>query len=500
MIEYPDSLPLKTLELQHPEYTAIAPTLLKIHDLASGGHQIEAHKHLYLKPRPGEEPELYKLRLEKFTYTNQLGGAIAQQVSKLSSGTLSISGLPDDDQFWSKFREATDGKKRDERSLLSEIFRNGLKFRHVYLHVDKPYSEIRPETKQQEDLLKLNPYVCIYSPLDVINWGGDDNGGELEWIKVRQLSQVASPFSASLTVATWTFIDKTHCAKYSAFVKLGKNGTIVEILNAKGETIDSGSDARVELPRPPVPHNVGGLPVIKFELPEDLYVADQVYLKALEHLNLENSRYDTAMMSGYVQRTWKPHVRPDNDLDNTFVDSEDELQTGNQYVLKGEFEFSEAQGTSITTVSALLQEIRDYIQDAIGMARASASKGAVEQSGISKKMDFVVQELVLRAYGSLLCACYQDLLQLVGRMAGRSPEELASYSVTGLDSFDIDSLESALAIAVELLQVEEKVPPTALKLFYQQLSGLLVKNASAEQQQEINQQLDAIFGGLGQPE
>lgn len=492
-LDYPEFLPLKTLELQHPDYSKISPTLAKIDDLTAGGHQIEQKKSCYLKSRPGEDPELYKIRLERFTYTNVLGGAIAQQVSKLASGVLTIAGLPEQDKFWAKFREDTGGQ-RDEKTLLSDVFRASLKFQRVFLHVDKPYTEVQPQTKQQEELLDLNPYVCIYNRLQVINWEEKDRGTGLEWIKVRQSCvKSENPLKPALTKVSWTFIDATHTARYEAFVKFGKNGQIVDILDSNGDEIDTGEEAKIPRSRY-VPHGVGELPVIMVEIPLDLWVTDQVYLKGLEHLNLENSRYDTAMMAGYVQRTWQPFQKPDTDLDATFVDDE-QMETGNQYVIKGSFAFNEASGSSIRTVSDLLEEIRNYVQDAIGSARASATKGAVEQSGVSKKMNFVIQELVLRAYGQILCAAYQDLLQLVGKVAGRLPKETQSYSVSGLDSFDIDSLEAIMAIAAELQSTIELIPPTALKLFYGQLANLLVKNTSAEQQAAISQELDLIFGG-----
>lgn len=499
-MDYPDFLTLKVLETQHPTYTEVAPTLMKIDDLCAGGNRIERKKALYLKSRPGEDPDLYKIRLDRFTYTNCLGGAIAQQVSKLASGALTLSGLPNKDKFWSKFRENTGGR-RDEKTLITDLFRTLLKFGCGYLHVEKPYSEVTPTTKQQEEYLGLSPYVCLYSPLEVTNWGEDSQENEVEWLKIRQLTAKTDPIKPALTKVCWTFVDETHIAKYEAIVKLGKNGAISEILNEKGEPIDSGEDAKVSRTRL-IAHGVGRLPIVRVQLPQDLWVTDQVYLKALEHLNLENSRYDTALMAGYVQRTWTPHTTPDNDLDNTFVDDE-ELKTGNQYVIKGNFGFSEAAGSSVKTVTDLLEEIRNYVQDAIGSARASSTKGAVEQSGISKKMNFVVAELLLRAYGQILCGGYQDLLQLVGTVAGREPSEVESYSVSGLDSFDVDSLETAMAIAVELQQVAEFIPPTALKLFYQQLANLLVKNASAEQQEQINGELEALFSrvpALGQPQ
>lgn len=487
MLDFPEALTLKQLEAAHAEHAAILPTLHKIDDLCAGGHQIEAKKALYLKPRPGEEPELYKLRLEKFVYTNILGDAITSQVQKLSSGSLTVTGIEQAD-FWKQFRENTNRQGRSEKSLLEEIFEVLLQFKCAYLHVEKPYSQYTPQNRKQEELLGLLPYVCVYTPLEVINWGKDKTGG-LSWLKLRQVEDVSDPFGQTKKKVVWTLIDERSIAKYEAFVKLNAKGQIAEIVNEKGEPLGSGEDAKI-FRSLLIAHGVGRLPIVKVSLSDNLWVADQAYLLALEHLNLENSRYDTAMMAGYVQRTWQPHLAPDTDLDRTFVDVPEDLKTGNQYVIKGSFQFNEAQGSSIGTVSGLLQGIKDTIEDMIGTARASTTKGAVQQSGVSKAMDFSLQESALKKYGAILCDAYQDLLQLVAKVHGVLGDEI---SVTGLDTFDVDSLEGLLGVAVTMAPVEGKIAPTALMLFYQALQGQLVKNASAEQQQTMISESEQLW-------
>lgn len=487
-MDYPIALPLKVLEQQHPEYSAIAPTLRKIDDLTAGGHQIESRKGAYLKKRPGEESDLYALRLEKFTYTNVLGAAIAQQSSKLASGILNVSGL-DAADWWAAWREHNDGGDRSEKRLIADLFRLGLKYQRVFCHAEKPRTSVQPRSRAEEEQLGLNAYLCLYSALEVIDWGKPSTA--YEWIKVRQLCPESSPFATAKLRATWTFIDGEAIAKYSAYVKLGKDGAIAAIFSEAGEEIPTDETTAIEL-TDLVSHGAGRLPVSVLEIPDDLWLTNQAYLLALEHLNLENSRYDAAMLT-YIQRTWRPVQSPDGDLDNTFVDSE-ALKTGNQYVLKADgFSFNEAKGDAIATVGALLQEIRDTIQDLIGLARASATKGAITQSGVSKKMDFVIQQTMLVAFGALVCDAYQDSLQLVSRMMGYSNTE--AISVTGLDSFDLDSLDAMLTIATEIQAIAPCLPPTALRLFYRQLASLLARNASAEQSAAMDAEIEKLIGG-----
>jgi hypothetical protein len=49
---------------------------------------------------------------------------------------------------------------------------------------------------------------------------------------------------------------------------------------------------------------------------------------------------------------------------------------------------------------------------------------------------------------------------------------------------------------MDLGKVREILPPTALKLFAKQLAGLMVKRTSAEQQAEIDEEIETMFAAL----
>ena len=489
MRDFPDSLPIKTLQACHPDYTARMAALQCIDDLCVGGHQIEAKKRQYLKKRPGEDPKLYEIRLDRFTYTNVLGQAISQQVSKLKSGSLSVNAVDYDEAFWQQFREDTNRDGRDEDTLLSEVLRCGLKFQQVYLQVDKPAIAVQPQNKAQEEALGIRPYVLLYDARHAINYGP-------EWVKFRQFNVVSDPLAVPVHQATWKFVTDEAIAVYQAFVRFNAEGKIVAILDDQGNEKESVDPEKTLIKRSRlVLHGLGRMPVVRCDIPDDLWATNQCYLKALEHLNLENSRYDTSMMSGYVQRTYEPFRQPDNDLGETFVDAEDEIDTGNAFIVKGSFGFSEATGSAVKTVSEHLQELRSDIRDIIGLGgNASATREAVQQSGTSKKMDFVIQEMILRSYGSILTATYQDLLQMVGAMAGHDRGRLDEISCSGFDSFDVDSLDSAIEVSELISTFEDRLPPTALKLWWQSVSLLLARNANADQRQAIADEIERIFG------
>ncbi|HEY9699083.1 MAG TPA: hypothetical protein V6D10_17615 [Trichocoleus sp.] len=493
-MQYPSSLTLAQLESTHPEYQDLAPALQEISLLTAGGYRLKNQIQQFLPQRPGEESSLYESRLQKYTYNNILSSAINSQVSKLSNGALNVSGLDSEPDFWTKWREKTDlAGKRAEKELIAEIFREILKFKKVYLHIDKPEAPVKPKNKAQEKLLGLRPYLVFYNASQVINWS-EDGAGKPQWIKVRQLSQdTSNPFAQPLTRCTWTYIDQETIARYAAYVKLDKAGKVAAIVDVQGEEIAGGEEVKVPLATPPISHNLGQIPVIKVELPSDLWVCDQAASKALQHLRTDCHKYDLETFL-YVQRQWKPQLTPDQDLHNSYTDSADEpLPTGLQYVLQnGDFDWKEAEGKILPQLAASLQQIEDQVRSLISQGGLSgSSKGAVEQSGLSKAFDFQEQNEILKSYGVILTQAYQQVLQLVAQSQGLPHE---SISCSGLDSFDLDNLDSMLEqvsklAATDLSSLKEKLPPTLFKLLYQKLCSLLVGNLSAEQQDAIEQEI-----------
>lgn len=493
MIEYPDFLPLEILESQHPEYKAKRQVYDRLDDLVNGGYQIERKKEQYLQARPGEDPKLYAVRIKRFTYTNHLGSAIGQQTSKLASGSVSVENAAD--PFWARFRAGTDrAKSRSEPELLSNLFRTIQVFGSVFSLIDKPKLPELSEaiqTKKQEESLGLDPYVCIYSPVFVTNWEECDDG-DLEWVKIRTTIEESNRFGPPKTTIEWKFIDEYSTATYRAYVRVG-HGDRVEVIDENGQRVEGD---KVYLIEPPIVHGFGCLPIVRSVLPPDMWAANNAYLLAMQHLDLENSRYDAGVMS-YIQRTFKPEVKPDSDFDDTYADDDAPIKTGNAYILRGDrFDFNESSGSVVGTLGNYLEEIRHNIFSLFGLEAATSKQGARDASGISKKMDFALQEVLLRAYGSFLIDQYQSILNLVAIAAGVNEMP----QVSGLDSFDIESLESALAVA-QLIAGDsgQLLPPTAIKLFSKQLAGLLVKRVSADQQTEIDREVEEMFNQVQPP-
>nr|WP_322714547.1 hypothetical protein [Nostoc sp. ChiSLP03a]MDZ8215801.1 hypothetical protein [Nostoc sp. ChiSLP03a] len=485
---YPKQLLLETLESKNAEYEQMLTVLNEIDLLVSGGYKLKNAIRHFLPQRPGEDNEIYEIRLKKFTYLNILSANINEQVSKLANAPMTIEGLDVNPKFWSAFREDTDLAGRSEKNLISLLFRELLKFKKIYVHVDKNKSDIIPLNKLQEEFLGLRPYIVTYSPLQVINWS--ESKSKLNWLKIRQISEDNSnPIATPRKVCTWTIIDSKYIAKYSAVVELDGKGSITKV----GDELIN-NETTINLLAPPIEHGFGTVPVFKIELPDQLWVADQAASKALEHLRTDCSKYDLLTMA-YFQRTFKRIQTPDSDLEQTYTNDEP-LPTGLQHVIElDKFEWAEPKGDIIKHMAESLKAIEAQVRDLISSGGVSSSNGAVTQSGVSKQMDFAKQEAMLRSYGEIIIDFYQDLLQLVAKAAGIDGSKI---SVTGLNSFENDTLDSVLMKldSVSKLNIESlkaNLPPSALKVIYEQMVALLTGNLSAAQKEEVNKEIEVML-------
>ncbi|MBE9110295.1 hypothetical protein IQ273_12820 [Nodosilinea sp. LEGE 07298] len=483
-MEYPPKILLKQLLAEHPAYSAMKPHLERISLLTEGGWRLRDKLSLFIEQRPGEEDPIYEARLKKFAYSNTLGSNLSQLASKITSGTIHVSNAASED-FWEKFREDTDGQGRTEIQLVERIFAEALKFKTVFLHVDKPQAAVAPNSRAEEEQLGLRPKIVVYSALQVPLWS--ESNGQVDWIKVFQIVDVINPLTGPMKMARWTFIDKQSIARYEAFVKLDRKGHILELLDKNGNPLVHESEPAVPLAGNPVAHGFGALPVARLELDESQWSGNQAYAKGEECLRLECHRYDL-LTAAYLQRTYKPIQTPDSDLGDTFVgDGDKPLPTGLQFVLQvDKFEWSEPKGDILVHVDKALTQAEKQIRAILGVGGAYVQE-AIEASGVSKEMDFQIENDRLKSYGHILTDALQDTYQLVERAEGNSGSTLA---VSGLDDFGGDRLTDLIEalnmlLGIDMARLQAVLTPTLFILVRERLLSLLMSNLTPEQKQII---------------
>lgn len=481
-MQYPDKAPFKQLEAQHSEYQQLLPAWQMISDFKQGSATLLRKADTYLPKRPGEEPDVYQLRLKKFSYTPVMSNAIREFTSKLASSPVHVSET-NTEAFWQDFFEHIDGANQDQAELLNDVFGCLLYFGRVYLAVDKPKVDQQPRSALEADQMGLRPYVSLWEPLLVTNWGDG-------WYMTRQVIQRNQPLEAPANYLRWQFWDAQYIATYEAQVSLKPDGTIDKIIRPDREY--STANTKIDLVSL-VPHGLGRLPIVSLTLPEEMWTGNSVYLKQKQHTLIENSWTDAGSIAGTVQRVFTPP--PALPLDDPRVVFEQRdysgLTSSNAHILVGSgFKFEESSGSAIAALTSQLETIERQIRDLVSMGYLSAShkKGAVTQSGDSKEVDMVMLADSMRAYGKKVAQLYQDVLQLVALAAGLPDRP----NVQGLDTYSINTLRELVDLFNQTLSFITVLPPTAVRVYLAKIVELMTGTVSPEAKDKIDREIEAI--------
>ena len=442
------------LNIEHPEYTEAYPVLSLIADLRAGASVMAKTPARYIVRRYGETPEEYQSRLAKFCYTPIMSDAIRTFVSKLSSAPVAVSGT--NAEWWQNWTTRMDGKAMSEAKLLTAVFSTLLYYRRVWVLVDKPRLAPARSRYEQGNVL---PFVRVLDPLTVINWGDG-------WIKTKQVITTTQARGKSTVKTRWTIYDDTTITVYEQAP--GKDATQVDTLA----------------------HGYKSVPFRYAEIATELHTAGSAYLKQLQHTAIENSWTDSGTIAGSVQRLYVPvPASPANDPRVVYDEPDySTLQTGNSRVLiGGDYKVIETTGAAVATLSAQLDKIEHQVRQLSSLGYLSgSSKGALEQSGLSKIADMSSLQDAMLAYGSVVRPLYEAVLNLVAIAAGSNDKP----RVTGLDSYEIDNLDSALEQLEPLAKHATMLPPTALKLWLGKLANLMTGEVSQDIQNAINAELE----------
>lgn len=460
-----DELLLTTLQEEHHEYTCTKEHLERIRLLVAGGYELEKHLDEFITQRVGEEDEVYKDRLTKYSYSNELGSGIETLSSKFSNGAIEITGTPDE-QFWNEFSENTNGKGRSQRELFTKLVQELIIYGKVFAHVDIPKMDAEFVSLAQFRSQQLTPVINLFGALQVIDWEGDDS--ELDWVKIYQVEHKSpTPFQPKSTIARWVIITDTSVLKYEFQVRLLPSGEIDQYWNGfEWRRVDK--DTKVPLVSETT-HNLGQTPVTMICVDSNLWAANQASSKAKESLLLECQLQDV-LTNSYIQRIYTPIRQPDS-LDETHVDDEEHpFDSHTRTIVKLEkFEWVEPKGDTVKSLNDSLEEPRRQIRNILALGGAYLQEGVVEASGVSKMMDFEVEESRLRSYGHVITDAIQTLYKWVAVYYGTSYESL---SVSGLDNFSNDKSLKYLQLIKELSSIDY----ATLSLFPSNLVDYVMRN------------------------
>jgi hypothetical protein len=470
-------LPYNRLNTQHPEYHLLAPVWRTVDTLRRGFPAIKANVCKYLPKRPVEDDELYKLRTAKLAYSPVMSHVVHTYTGKMAAAGVDF---PDNvDPIWQQIRDsnAAPGElKRDDSTLLSSVLTDILYFGRAHLMVDVPASATAKRSKGELRSSRLSPYFTMVAPLDVINWGEG-------WVILKQFVTESLPFSEVSTFVLFTYHGVEGTVRYKipcqiAMVEDSEQNLYPDVHRVYygGEWIKP--DETMLWEASPV-IGVGIDRWVSAEVSEDKWLCLALYNKQIQHLRIENAWTDAGYLSGTVQRVFTPaDSKPDDDPRNSYTTNnlQSELaKAGNQHILIGkDYNFVESSGTALGNLEGMLDKIEEQIGKISNLGSASGSKGVLEQSGLSKKLDQELLNGTLAEYGTILIDTYNTLLAIVARLMSVPP-----ILVGGLSEFGDKNAAGTLEI-IKAVSALPDFPPLARLTVYRELLATMDLTLSPE--------------------
>jgi hypothetical protein len=393
------------LELVHPSVARVSDLWRDIDDLINGHERLNEISRKYIRPRLGETTEQYLDRLRRVTFSPVLADTIRDLIKKLKTGTVKVN-APSLGDWVQDFNWV---------NFAGDIATDILTYGRVLILVT------------DGGLKVLNPRQCT-------NYGEVDDS---RWFLLKEtVVESISPFMPAETVIKHLLIDGSQVTTYE-----NRKGIVTE------ETVN---------------HGYSDTPIFYVIAPPELFTAGAALPKAAQHFVIENTIYEGAS-NLYVQRTMTKQLFPDNDIDDTYS-----IDSGNEHIMLGDFNFSEASGSSIRTGIELLESIKSEIKGIISTgSMANSSKLSV--SGEARKFDYLDYSLTVSSLGSFVLSTINEALNWFSTATGVGGD----FEATGLDIFQVDNLEYLLDVADRILPHTDKIDGSALESWYSKIDSTL---------------------------
>lgn len=392
------------LDIRNQQYDARYEAWVNLSLLYEGGDALKARAERVLKKRPREDEEIFACRLDQFTYHNILKPAIGFYGAGLFEKPVELfftgeKELPD---FYKQFLENCDTRGTSYPGFWSARLQEMLLYGFTWTMVDTPPLPPGVTLKTRADdkaYGQMSPHLFGYSPLSVINWQMDDNG-QLEFVvlKIRQeRQQVLQP---KRSVDAWYVYDRHNFYVYEYTVPQGQ-----ETVTRYSGTEDGGRIAKlVRQGRHPLAH-IGRVPFRYHAFDDCNWLANNVYLQVLDHLNQDNTLKWALFMSNLAV----PVVIGDVDMNNQSMN-----ENGFYLFPAGtEYKWTEPEGKSFIHSAKRIENLREEIYRTLHLHAQGRGMKATPamQSGRSKQLDYLPAKQIMTKLGADLRRCMQLTLQ-----------------------------------------------------------------------------------------
>ncbi len=481
---------VKMLNQEHADFTDVKEDWVKLGWLYEGGRKIKKNATQFLTRRPKELQEVYQARVDRFSYHNIIGTCFGWYRAAMfknpptidmnlvdADGEVTDAELPKEQScFYADFRKDCDKKKSSFVDVLREMWTNLALYKMAYVLVDNPRADSKLRSKADQRAAgvldksgKPSPYLVVYDPKAVINWETDVYGN-LEWVVIALQESRRSFAGETKTVDTWLYYDKENFARYERERKPDETSITKIDDEALVTRVDFGAHALTA---------VRQVPLLKFEVPDGLWLANRAYLPTLDHLNSDNA-YGWAL---FMANLCMPVIKSDQDIKPTLSEA-----GFIQLPENASYEWSEPEGRSFATSAERVAELREEIFRAMYLTYQGRDSTATADgtSGVSKEMDMMPAQDVMNEYGDVVITAAQITLDAVAQARG---DKQVRSDVRGLKfgkSATLESIqktEEVIALAIPSATFEKEV--------YVQAANEYFPDMNAETADKIREEIES---------
>lgn len=423
---------LKILDQKNPDLDL--EHLSQLDALYAGGRAFKEKIRTFLPPNEMEPPDVYLRRTRESHYRSYLSTVIDYYTSWLFSAGFELkardkkSDQPvDTDKYYKDLGESADGAGTDLVHFMRERVRRALVDGRSYWLLEKPPNEgYEPADKAEFDERHLGDIEL--HPVDacaVWDWQYGEQG-ELLWCKLHLCNDVdPGPFGERNKVEEiWKFYTDKEVVVFRMEYEKGRRPTDPE--------------TEVAVMGEPVPHGFDHVPLCSLVLPEGMWIADKVASAQIEHFRLASA------LAWLIRRTC--YAMPVFNLESS---SSVPTHGAGYYIgigLDEKFSWSSPPNAPFDVLGQEVDSAREEIfrithQLALGMSNNADTVG---RSADSKEFDVAATRVMLNAYGQIISACIERMLDKISVARG---DENIKWSIEGFSGFDTATVSQLIASA-----------------------------------------------------
>lgn len=471
--------PVVLLDRKSPEYAANLEAWLDLSLLYEGGVAIKKGCDRLLKKRPREDQDVFMARKERFTYQNILGTALGWYGAAMFQTSPEIliknkAGKPvKDDKFYTGFLDNCDGNNVSFVDFFRKTFSCLLNYGAAWVLVDlKSRKGIEEPVTLEDERSRglLDPHLVLYTPLNIINWQIDKNGG-LNWVVIKTTEEQENFLEPTEIVDTWYYYDRENYRVYEDRRKKNEVSVPVDGISRRATLIDSGKHSLAHKKQ---------VPVRRLLLSEGLWLANRAYLLLIDHLNQDN----TLAWSLFMSNLAIPIIIGDVDGTNMTATEAGYMQ----FPAGTTYSWSEPQGVSFQHSANRIDSLREEAFRCMHLQAQGRSMHATPamQSGRSKQLEMVPANDILGGMGDdIRCQMQQVLTDVIDARR----DEAVTADVRGFQFEDDMTTEEVFAVTSLIgLGIPSK---TFEKMIYKKVAKAWMPDANRAELEQIYAEINA---------